>query len=299
MLLLAATNTIAGDADAASVVSCTIFGMELNGGTETYKVLYQGQLPSAAATLYTVPASTTAFVKAISVVNTDTVPRSFQFLVNGTAAVNQITPLVKLVAGGYAVYEEATGWQAYNANGSLITGPNSTITTEGILSINGAFAETMPREICGEANTTVAASGTLFMQAVYLNAGATVSTITIHSATTASATVTGNCVGLYSSALSLLATSANNTTNLAAQTMRAYSMTTPYQVTASGLYYVGYFCTATTVSTLKGGVAKTSGALAGQAPILHGTSSTGLTTSLPSTAAAITFGTATIWAAIS
>lgn len=299
MYTLATTNTLIGDADAASLLSVSVFGMELVGTTETYKVLYQGQLPTAATTLYTVPASTTAFIRSITVTNNDTAIRSFQFFVNGSAATNAITPLIKLVPGGFATYEDGCGWQTYTANGSLISGPNTTIPKESILSIDNVFAETIPREICPEVNTTVAASGTLFMQAVYLKAGQLVSNISIHSATIASATVTGNCVGLYDIALNLLATSANNTTAHATATLRTYLMTTPYTVTADGLYYVGYYCTATTVATLKGGTAKTGGHLAGQSPKLHGISSTGLTTSLPATAAAITVGTATIWAGVS
>ena len=75
-------------------------------------------------------------------------------------------------------------------------------------------------------------------------------------------------------------------------------MTTPYTVPTTGLYYLGYFITATTVPTLKGGTAKTGGQLNGTAPILFGTSSTGLTTTLPNPAAAITAGTASFWACV-
>ena len=53
MLTLAAADTLAGVASAASQVTCTIFGMELNAGTEVYKVLDQRQLASSAATIYT------------------------------------------------------------------------------------------------------------------------------------------------------------------------------------------------------------------------------------------------------
>lgn len=45
------------------------------------------------------------------------------------------------------------------------------------------------------------------------------------------------------------------------------------------------------------GVSEDLGLLAAAVPILHGTSSTGLTTSLPNPAAAITAGTASIYAA--
>ena len=126
-----------------------------------------------------------------------------------------------------------------------------------------------------------------------------VSNIIISSATTASATVTGNCVGLYSSALSLLATSANNTAAHAANTVRTYAMTTPYTVVNDGLHYIGYYCTATTIATLKGGTAKTGGQLNAAIPIVAGTSTTGLTTALPATAAALTSVTSSFYAACS
>jgi hypothetical protein len=70
MFTLAATNTIQGIATQASVVNYTIFGMELASGVETYKVLAQGQMATGSVTaMYTVPAATTAFVKAIHLTN--------------------------------------------------------------------------------------------------------------------------------------------------------------------------------------------------------------------------------------
>lgn len=169
------------------------------------------------------------------------------------------------------------------------------------LGIAGCIAETMPRETCPEVNTTApTASGTLFMQALYLVAGQLVSNITVSSATTAAGTPTNGFVGLYDGARNLLATSANQTTTAwAANTLKTIPMTTPYRVPVSGLYYVGVMMTATTIITMKGGTAKTGGQLAAAAPILHGASTTGLTTSLPNPAAAITAGTASIYAAVS
>lgn len=111
MLTLAAADTLAGVAATASKVTCTIFGMELNGTTETYKVLDQRQLAAAAATIYTVPGSTVAFVRTITVVNTDAVSaQTFQLFRGGTAAANAITPIVNLPAGGSATYEDGKGW---------------------------------------------------------------------------------------------------------------------------------------------------------------------------------------------
>ena len=118
MITLATGNTIAGVSSAATVLTCTIFGMELNGTTEVYKVLYQGQLPSAATTLYTVPGSNTAFVRSIMIVNTDTVDRTFTIYVNGTTAATAITANYLVSAGGAAVYEDGQGWSTTTVQAS-------------------------------------------------------------------------------------------------------------------------------------------------------------------------------------
>jgi hypothetical protein len=111
MLTLAANDTIAGVASAATEVTCTIFGMELNGTTETYKVLDQRQLAAAAATIYTATANGPTFVKSITVVNTNTTTaRTFQLFRGGTADANAITPVINLPAGGAANYEDGKGW---------------------------------------------------------------------------------------------------------------------------------------------------------------------------------------------
>lgn len=165
----------------------------------------------------------------------------------------------------------------------------------------GTLAETMPREICPEVNTAApTASGTLFLQAIYLTVGQLISNITISSATTAAGTPTNYFFALYSGARALLAQSANQTTTAwAANTVKTLAMTTPYRVPTSGLYYIGIMMTATTIITTKGGTAKTGGQLASTVPILHGASSTGLTTALPDPAAAITGGLVTLYAAVS
>lgn len=167
------------------------------------------------------------------------------------------------------------------------------------LGATGTLAETMPRKTCPEVNTAVGATGVLFMQAVYLTAGQLVSNIDLWSATTAAGTPTNYAVGLFDGNRNLLANSTNQTTAAwAANSIKTFAMTTAYRVPVSGLYYIGFYMTATTVVTLKGGTAKTGGQLAAAAPIVHGTSSTGLTTALPNPAAAITGGTASIYAAV-
>jgi hypothetical protein len=204
---------------------------------------------------------------------------------------------VTLLAAENLNMDETGAWHHRDAQGAEYT--YATPANQN-LGVTGTLAETMPRETCPEVNTAVpTASGTLFMQAIYLKAGQLVSNIAVSSATTAAVTPTGGRVGLYDGSRNLRATSADQaTTAWAANTLKTLAMTTPYRVPTSGLYYIGFYMAATTVITTKGGTAKTGGQLASSVPILHGTSSTGLATTLPDPAAAITGGLVTIYAAV-
>ena len=167
------------------------------------------------------------------------------------------------------------------------------------LGVTGTIAETMPRELCPEVNTAGPASGTLVLMAIKLRAGDLVSTIDLWSATTAAGTPTNYNVGLYDANRNLLAQGTNKTTEAwAANSQKSFAMVTPYRVPVTGQYYIGYYMTATTVATLKGGTARTGGQLNAAAPIIYGTSSAGLTTTLPNPAAALTSTTASVYAAV-
>lgn len=205
---------------------------------------------------------------------------------------------VTLQPGENLMMDETGCWRHHDVQGGEYT---YTVPALGCLGPTGVFAETHPRQLCPETNTVApTASGTLFMQGIYLYAGQLVSNISISSATTAAGTPTNYFFALYDSARALKAVSANQTTTAwAANTMKTLAMTTPYRVPTSGLYYIGIMMTATTIITTKGGPARTGGQLAGQVPILHGTSSTGLTTAMPDPAAAITVGTVQMYAAVS
>lgn len=304
MIVLAANDTLAGGASVASQLTCTIFGMELNGGTETYKVLDQRQLAAAPATIYTATANGPSFVKSILIVNNDTVARTFQLFRAGTAASNAITPSYTLQPSGAASYEDAVGWRFYNSSGQFLTAQGGTlIGADSYYGITGSLAESIPRNICTETNTVApTTAGTLFMQAIYLTAGMTVSSISWHSATTAASGPTHWLFGLYSAARALLATSTDQTsTAWAATTMKTLSMTSPYLIPTSGFYYIGMFMTASSaIITSKGNTARTGGQLAGAAPIMCGaTSDTGLTTALPANAGSITQGLLQVWCAVS
>lgn len=169
----------------------------------------------------------------------------------------------------------------------------------GAYTISGALAETINRNIAG-VNLAALTSGTLFMQAIWLRKGQKVTNISVCTGTTAGATITNQFFALYDGSRNLLAQSANGTTGaLAANTVYTKGMTTPYTIPADGLYYIGVMVSATTVPSLTGITAASNAALRGAAPILCGTSNTGLTTALPSAANAITATVNSIWAAVS
>lgn len=236
-------------------------------------------------------------VKAIYVTNTHATV-STQATVVHTDGTNVSDLMgVTLLPGENLVLDEDGCWHHHDSQGAEYNyaGPPASN-----LGLTGTLAETMDRATCPEVNSTIGATGTLFLQAIYLKAGQLVSNITVFSATTAAATTTNLFFALYDGSRNLLAQSANQGAyTWAANTQKTLAMTTAYRVQTSGLYYIGILQVATTIATLKGGTAKTGGQLAGAAPILHGNSSTGLTTSLPNPAAAITAGTATVYAAVS
>lgn len=204
---------------------------------------------------------------------------------------------VTLLPGENLYLLESGDWQHHDANGAEYT---YSVPAAANLGPTGTLAETFPRALATTNSTVPTASGTLFMQAIYLTAGQLVSNITIISATTAAGTPTNYFFALYDGSRALKAQSANQTTTAwAANTAKTLAMTTPYRVPTSGVYYIGLMVAATTVPTCHGGPAKANAVVSSTAPILHGTSTTGLTTTLPDPAAAITAGTASLYAAVS
>jgi hypothetical protein len=279
MLTLAAADTLAAGASVASMLTSTVFGMELNGGVEVYKVLDQRQLAAVAATIYTVPGSTQAFIKTIFVCNFDTVNRTFQYFRGGTAAANALTPPVTLLPGGWAVYEDGEGWMVYNSAGQLLTTPYQTISPLDNWGIAGCKGETMDRVYCPETNVTLTTTGQIYLQAIWLQAGTVVSNIAFCSATTAASAPTHYCFALYDASRNLLCTTADQTSGAwAANTLKTLAVTSAYTVPTTGLYYLAFMMTATTVPTMKGGPARTDGTLSFTAPIISGVSGTAYST---------------------
>ena len=298
MLTLATTNTLVGSADAASSVSMTAFGNESASGADAFKVVYQGQLPSSPTTLYTVPGSTITLIDCIQLVNLSAADRTVDLKVLGTGAANRIAP--QLVLGPYCFAQYNNGAWTVNAPNGAIVRKGPQILVEPEPQPTPFWAETLKRTRVEEVNVAALASGTLFMQAIWLTAGQVLNWISFHSATTAAGTPTNQLFGIFDSSRNLVATSANDTTTAwAANTLKTLKLTATYTVPTTGLYYLGILVTATTVPTLKGPTALTASQLHGAAPILNGSSSTGLTTALPNPAAAITVTTTQVWGAVS
>lgn len=161
----------------------------------------------------------------------------------------------------------------------------------------GAIATTMRRTEVNSAAYTPLTSGRLAMFALRLFAGDTVSNINVMSGSTAGASLTRAWFALYDANRNLLGqTATDSAATWAANTVKALALT-PYVVTASGLFYVGVMVQGTTMPSLMGSASIQSGAL-GVAPIDVGTSNTGLTTTAPNPANALSNnigGKAWIW----
>lgn len=217
---------------------------------------------------------------------------------DGTVEVRLIT--CTLLAGETLVLDANGDWEHSDSQGAVYSPTSATVDPYSVYGQSGTIAESIPRMLCGEANLAAIASGTLFLQAIYLRAGQKINNISFFSATTAAGTPTQGFFALYDDSRNLLAQSANFTTEAwAANSIKTKALTAQYTVPTSGIYYIGIVIVATTVPTLKGLTAKTASQLAGVAPILHGSSSTGLTTTLPNPAAAITATVNAVWCAVS
>lgn len=299
MLLLTSTSdkiqVITGSAGDIEVHASWV---DLNGTTVTPGRTNTPSITTATTTdVVASPASSTQKnVKYLSFFNNHATVSNFIVIQHTDGTNVSVLFEVTLAPGESCSLDSNAAWTYYSALGYPQTGNQIVESNYGI---SGCVAETINRMICTETNTAALTSGTLRMDAIYLKAGNLVSSISYFSATTAAGTPTNGFFALYDSNRGLLAQSANFTTEAwAANTIKTKAMTTAYRVPVSGLYYVGIMITATTVPTLKGNTAKTGGQLAGTALILHGNSTTGLTTSLPNPAAAITVGTSTVWACI-
>lgn len=140
-------------------------------------------------------------------------------------------------------------------------------------------------------------SGTLYMTAVELPAGLTITNLYIGTDSTSPASQTHAWLALFNSSRQMLAVTADKgstafpttTWNTAAIATIASGAASSFTTTYAGLHYVGFLQTASTMNSLQSASSLRGQADAGQGPAISGPSSTGQTTppAFPFTAAAI------------
>jgi hypothetical protein len=251
-------------------------------------------------TILAAPASSTQRqIKLISINNTGATPNTVTVKKDISATEYHLF-YTTLQTNENLTYIDGKGWTQYTATGQAytanVTSPAPYANTK---LLTGALYETFDRDMCDEVNTAVLSTGRLSLQAIYIPAGVTITSISFWSATTAAGTPTNQLFGLYDVNLNLLRSSTNDTTTAwAANSRKTIALTSTFTTTYSGLHYLGISVTATTVPTLKGNTAKTGGQLGAGAPSMGGTSNTGLTTALPATANAPATVTTSFWGCV-
>lgn len=242
----------------------------------------------------------TIYIDEITIGNKDTIARTLTIYWTDQSLFSLLWSGV-LGVGEKLIYTKVNGWQKLNANGDpILIGAATTPILNNRYVLSGALYETFDRNLCDEVNTSLLSTGSLSLQAIYIPSGTVVSSISFWSGTTAAGTPTNQLFGLFDSSLNLLRSSTNDTTTAwAANSKKTLALTSTFTTTYSGIHYLGLMVTATTVPTIKGNTAKTNGALNAAAPSMGGTSTTGLTTALPATAAAPATVTTSFWGCIS
>lgn len=157
---------------------------------------------------------------------------------------------------------------------------------------SGAIAENMSRLQITGSNVSSLSTGRLsLVGGIVIPGGVQVSTITFYSGTQALVTGSNQWFALYSTARAKLAVTADDTnTAWAANTYKTLTLASPYTPAADEAVYVGICVVASTVPSLRCNTDMGFSGITNQAPILAGTSNTGLTNpaSAPATANALT-----------
>lgn len=154
------------------------------------------------------------------------------------------------------------------------------------LAPTGAIFEAFPR-VNQSSSAQAIVSGTLWMVAVDIPLGKTITSLSFWSGSTAAATSTHVWFALYDSARALLRQTVDDTaaSPWSANVEKNLALTSTFVTTYSGLHYIGVNVTAGTTPTLLSCTGNTG--LWGKAPILQGTSNTGLTDTAPNPANAL------------
>lgn len=187
---------------------------------------------------------------------------------------NAATPPSGTPSGGVVVYASAGGLFVRDVGGTsfgIVDGPPAGSAP------TGATAETIPRWACG-ATTNVKVSGTLYLAAVWLQAGQVITNISMITGGTAAGTPTHWWFALIDKNMTLRGHTADQTTGaIAANTLITKALVTPYTATYTGPHYIGAMVAATTPNTwLESSIAMANQSIA--SPPQAGPSTTGLTT---------------------
>lgn len=165
------------------------------------------------------------------------------------------------------------------------------IPKTGLLPPTGLTFENYPRHFSITNQTVTLVNGALRLVAIWLPQGLTVTNISF--VTGATALVAGTnphlWFALYDSSRALLRQTADDTSPAwAASTLKTVNLTSPFVTTYSGLHYLAVMIAQTggTMPNLKA-VNTGDSVLTGLAPLISGPSSTGLTTTAPNPAGAI------------
>lgn len=121
--------------------------------TNTFKKLAQGQLPSSAGVLYTVPSLTQAIVKTIVLSNTSVSAQTVTVYMDGIGASNTIGSL-SIPAGGTATWT-SNGWSVKDSTGATISTSVVALTGDVTGVGSGTVATTL-----ATVNTNVGSFGT-------------------------------------------------------------------------------------------------------------------------------------------
>jgi parallel beta-helix repeat protein len=141
----------------------------------------------------------------------------------------------------------------------------------------GAMAQNMDRVRTAMSSQGVLSSGRLWLAAIVLPAGRTISSITFVSAGTALVSGTNQWFGLFDSSRNALRLTADDTSAAwSVSTAKTLALTSSFVTTYAGLYYIGVMVAASTVPTLLGG--SQSGVISTLAPVVSGSADINLTT---------------------
>lgn len=185
MIPLAAGQSIQGVAGSAAAITYSIVG-DAKTTSDAFQVFLQGQLPAAAASLYTSPALTSSLVGRMFFRNTTAGIVTMAIYLNGVAGSNQIFA-GSIPANGSATYGQ-DGWKIYDSSGIQLY--------VGAIGPAGATGATGPTGPTGATGPAANAFGVVTGNAGTATADAAADTIAITGSGSVSTTATDTPDGL-------------------------------------------------------------------------------------------------------